>query len=218
MDKIDFRTSLKALYAPKTGQFTEIIVPPMHYLMIDGIGDPAVSKDYQSAVEALYSVAYPLKFMSKKEPGKDYAVPPLEGLWWADDMHDFVNSRRDRWRWTMMIMLPDWISAGMIEKAKSDASAKKGNPAIAAIRSEMLDEGLCLQIMHVGSYAEEAPVLKVLHEEFMPAKGFTYNGKHHEIYLGDPRKTAPEKLKTVLRQPVRKIQTLPRRAEEGSDF
>lgn len=205
MEKIDFKKTLKALYAPKTGTFTEIDVPPMNFLMIDGIGDPGKAQSYSEAVEALYSVAYTLKFMSKKTLEKDYTVPPLEGLWWADDMGAFVQGDRDHWRWTMMIMQPDWITEDMFQEAKSAAAKKKQLPALPLMRLEQYNEGRSLQIMHIGSYADEAPTLKSLHEKVMPEMGLTFNGKHHELYIGDPRKTAPEKLKTVLRQPVKPI-------------
>lgn len=203
LEKIDFRKSMRELYAPKHGAFSGVTVPPMNFLMIDGKGDPGKAQSYTEAVEALYSVAYTLKFMSKKQLERDYVVPPLEGLWWADDMAAFVKGDRASWRWTMMIMQPDWITGEMVEEARTAAAAKKALPAIPLMRFERFDEGFCLQTMHIGSYADEAPVLKKLHEEVMPTRGMAFNGKHHEIYIGDPRKTVPDKLKTVLRQPVR---------------
>jgi hypothetical protein len=204
MEKIDFKKLLKHLYQPRTGEFSLVDVPAMNFLMVDGHGDPNVATAYIEAVEALYSVSYALKFMSKKELERDYAVNPLEGLWWSDDIQSFVDRRKDAWDWTMMIMQPDWITAEMVEQARSDAARKKTLPAFARLRFEAYDEGTSLQIMHVGSYDDEGPVLKRLHHEVMPAGGYIFNGKHHEIYIGDPRKTAPEKLKTVLRQPVKK--------------
>lgn len=203
MDKIDFKKTLKALYAPPKGKFTEVDVPELAYLMVDGKGDPGKAQEYFDAVQTLYSVAYPLKFASKKELGRDYAVPPLEGIWWADDMSAFVSGDRDQWRWTMMIMVPDWIDAKLVERVVEEARAKKAPPAIDKLRLERLAEGRSVQIMHIGPYSEEGPVLARLHHEYMPEHGLAFNGNHHEIYLGDPRRTAPEKLKTVLRQPVR---------------
>ncbi len=203
MEKIDFKKTLKHLYAPPKGKFTEVDVPEMNYLMIDGMGDPGKAQDYFDAVQTLYSVAYPLKFKSKQQLGRDYAVPPLEGLWWADDMAAFVSGDRDHWHWTMMIMTPDWIDAAMVDAVKDEVAKKKAPPAISKLRLEPLAEGRSVQIMHIGPYSEEAPVLSRLHSDYMPEHGLIFNGKHHEIYLGDPRKTAPEKLKTVLRQPVR---------------
>ena len=180
-------------------------VPPLQFLMIDGHGDPNTAPAYQQAVEALYGVSYKLKFASKRAAEKDYVVMPLEGLWWADDMETFTV-RRDKssWDWTMMIMQPPWIDAEMVAEAARQAGKSKDLPALSRLRFEPYHEGLAAQIMHVGSYDDEAPVLARMHAEFIPGHGYVENGKHHEIYLGDPRKVAPDKLKTVLRQPVRR--------------
>lgn len=178
-------------------------MPSMHYLMVDGSGNPNTAPEYRDAVEALYSVSYPLKFASKNELGRDYVVPPLEGLWWATDMAAFTLGRKDDWLWTMMIMVPDWIPLEMIERLMDVARSKKSLPGLARIRAETVTEGHSVQIMHIGSYADEAPVLAELHNEYMPQHRLGFNGKHHEIYISDPRKTAPEKLKTILRQPVK---------------
>jgi hypothetical protein len=133
-------------------------------------------------------------------------VPPLEGLWWAENMEAFTSQLdKNRWDWTMMILQPDWITPKMVEAAVQEVEKKKGLPALVKLRLETLDEGLCVQIMHTGSYDDEAPILAQLHSEFIPRHGYEETGKHHEIYLSDPRKMAPEKLKTVLRQPVRKV-------------
>lgn len=196
MEKIDFRKELKELYSPSSKAFSEIVVPPMNFLMVDGKGDPNTCKEYAQAIEALYSVAYTLKFASKKELGKDYTVPPLEGLWWADDMSDFMNAKKSKWRWTAMIMTPKWITPAMFASAVEAVREKKDPPALALLRLERFDEGRSVQIMHIGPYAEEGPVISRLHE-LVP------NGKHHEIYLSDPRKTQAAKLKTVIRQPVK---------------
>ncbi|MGO4834501.1 GyrI-like domain-containing protein, partial [Rhizobiaceae sp. 2RAB30] len=202
MDKTDFRKALKALYNPPSARFELIDVPPLTYFMVDGRGDPNTAPAYAEAVEALYAASYTLKFMSKAELSRDYVVPPLEGLWWADDMTTFVSRQKAEWSWTMMIMIPDFIDRATAERAIEAAVRKKGLPALGLVRVERLEEGRCVQIMHVGSYDEEGPVLKRLHEEFLPGNGLVESGHHHEIYLGDPRKTASEKLKTVLRQPV----------------
>lgn len=202
MEKTDVRKQLKALYNPSSNRFEIIDVPPLAYFMVDGSGDPNTSAAYAEAVEALYAASYTLKFMSKAALSRDYVVPPLEGLWWAEDMTTFVSREKGKWSWTMMIMIPDFIDHATAEQAIEAAAKKKGLPALGRVRVERLEEGRCVQIMHVGSYDEEGPVLKRLHEEFLPANGLTERGRHHEIYLGDPRKTAPEKLKTVLRQPV----------------
>ena len=201
MDKVDFKKTMKALWQPPTGRFTVVDVPPMQFVKVDGHGDPNTAPAYKGAVEWLYSVSYPLKFMSKKELGRDYAVMPLEGLWWAQDMSTFLTRDKAAWSWTMMIMQPEWITQAMFEAAVDKAKAKFGAPP-ETLRLEAYDEGLSVQVMHIGSYDDEGPVLRRLHEEFLPENGLAETGHHHEIYISDPRKTAPEKLKTVLRQPV----------------
>jgi hypothetical protein len=203
--KIDFKKEFKHLYRPSTKEFVVVDVPPLQFLMVDGRGDPNTAQEYKDAIEALYPVAYKLKFMSKKELEKDYVVLPLEGLWWAEDMEAFTR-RRDKslWNWTMMIMQPEWITQEMFEEALRQVE-KKGLPALSKVRLETYHEGLSVQIMHIGPYDDEGPTLHRMHHEFVPQNGLEMSGTHHEIYLSDFRKVAPEKLKTVLRQPVRKI-------------
>jgi hypothetical protein len=203
--KIDFKKEFKHLYQPSNKEFVVVDVPPMQFLMVDGRGDPNTAQEYKDAIEALYPVAYKLKFMSKKELEKDYVVLPLEGLWWAEDMEAFTT-RRDKslWHWTMMIMQPEWITQEMFEEALRQVE-KKDLPALSKVRLETYHEGLSVQIMHIGSYDDEGPTLHRMHHEFVPQNGLEMSGTHHEIYLSDFRKVAPEKLKTVLRQPVRKI-------------
>ena len=195
---------MKALWQPPVGRFTIVDVPKMQFAMVDGKGDPNVSEDYKAAVQWLYGVSYALKFASKRELGRDYTVAPLEGLWWADDMADFVRGDKSRRQWTMMIMQPDWIARPMFDAAVARAREKLGTPP-PGLRLEDYDEGLAVQVMHVGPYSAEGPTLARLHGEFLPANGLKESGRHHEIYIGDPRRTAPEKLKTVLRQPVRRL-------------
>jgi hypothetical protein len=205
MSKIDFKKELKHLYRPTAKEFVVVDVPPMNFLMIDGHGDPNTAQEYQDAVEALYAVSYKLKFTSKKELGKDYVVPPLEGLWWAEDMETFTTKRdKSTWDWTMMVMQPEWITQEMVGEAAKQVE-KKGLPALSKLHLETYHEGLAVQILHIGSYDDEGPTIAKMHHQFMPENGYEPAGKHHEIYLSDPRKVAPEKLKTVLRQPVRKI-------------
>lgn len=201
MDKIDFKNELKHLYRPSSEKFVVVDVPPMQFLMVDGHGDPNTAQTYQDALEALYAVAYKLKFLSKRQLEKDYVVLPLEGLWWAEDMASFTV-RRDKsaWDWTMMIMQPEWITREMFEEAVRQVAKAKNPAALSKLRLETYREGLSVQILHVGSYDDEAPTLHRLHHEFIPQNGYEMAGKHHEIYLSD---LAPEKLKTVLRQPVR---------------
>ncbi len=202
MDKIDFKKALKTLYDAPKGRFAKVDVPMLRYVMVDGEGDPNTAPAYKAAIEWLYPVSYAMKFASKRELGKDYVVPPLEGLWWADDPADFVARRKDRWRWTMMIMVPDFVGPDLYEAALVKARTKLGEPPD-TLRLESLTEGLSLQTLHIGSYDDEGPVLAHLHDELMPAEQLDFNGRHHEIYLSDPRKTAPSKLKTILRQPVK---------------
>jgi hypothetical protein len=204
MPRTDFKKELKHLYNPPK-EFVVVDVPSMSFLMIDGHGDPNTAQEYQDALEALYTVAFKCKFASKKELGQDYVVPPLEGLWWAEDMQTFTIERdKSTWDWTMMIMQPEWISQQMVEEAIQQVAKSKDLPALPKLRMEGYDEGLSVQIMHIGSYDDEGPIIARLHTEFLPRNGYVEAGKHHEIYLSDPRRTAPEKLKTVLRQPVKK--------------
>ena len=201
MSKIDFKKSLRHLYSASTKDFEIVDVPVMQFIQVDGLGSPE-SDAYRNAIEWLYATSYPIKFISKKESDRDYVVPPLEGLWWADNMDVFVSGERDLWQWTMMIMQPDWVTKEMYESGLDKASKKLGS-APDSIRMESFAEGTSAQIMHVGPYSAEAPTISRLHLEYLPANALVENGHHHEIYLGDPRRTAPEKLKTILRQPVR---------------
>lgn len=203
MEKTDFKKALPALYNPKNEEWEDIEVPVMNFLMIDGAGNPNTAKAYALAVESLYSVAYPLKFMSKRELERDYVVPPLEGLWYADDPGVFERFDKDSYKWTMMLMQPEWITGDMVARALKVAQEKKPELPYDAVRFEPYHEGRSLQLLHVGSYDDEAPKLHRLHHELMPSLGLSFNGHHHEIYLGDPRKVAPKKLRTILRQPVR---------------
>lgn len=204
MEKIDVRRTMKALYAPANREFAPIVVPAIRFVMIDGAGDPNTHPDYARAVQWLYAVSYSAKFAVKTSRAVDYVVPPLEGLWYSDDPGDFVARRKDKWRWTAMIMLPEWVDAEIQATAQAKAAAKLGT-APESLRVAVLDEGLCLQALHIGSYDDESPILADLHDRLMPEMGFDFAGPHHEIYLSDPRRTAPEKLRTILRQPVRPV-------------
>lgn len=200
--KSDIKRERKDLYAPTKKAFSIVDVPPMQFLMADGCGNPNSSQDYKDIIEALYTVSYGVKFASKKITDKDYVVRPLEGLWWAEDWNDFSNGVKDRWQWTMMIGQPDWIDESQILETIAVQRKKKILPAIDSLRFETLYEGQCVQILHVGPYDDEGPTLQKLHKEFLPQHGLEATGKHHEIYLSDARKTPPDKLKTILRQPV----------------
>lgn len=204
-DKIDFKKSLDE-YRSKAGEFRVLQVPAAQYLMIDGAGDPNTSDAYQQALQTLYPVAYKLKFASKAQ-GRDYVVPPLEGLWWAEDMAVFTERRdKSKWSWTMMLMAPAWLTGADFAQALEATQEKKQLPCPGRIRMETLHEGQCVQTLHIGPYDDEAGILATMHHEFIPAQGLRMTGKHHEIYLGDPRKVAPEKLRTILRQPVEPLQ------------
>ena len=198
-DKLDWKKDLKSLYSPPSAPAT-VVVPPMRYLMLDGHGDPNHSAHYQAVLQALFSLAYTLKFAIKKAEGVDYAVYPAEGLWWVADMRLFTVAAKDDWDWTMMIAQPEVVTPAWVEESRADALKKKGLPLIESVRFETYDEGCCAQIMHTGPFAEEGPNIARLHA-FIAAQGGSLAGKHHEIYLSDMRRTAPEKLKTVIRQP-----------------
>jgi len=208
MAPFDLIKQHKSLYAPSAKHPAIVEVPEFAFLMVDGRGDPNTSEAYQQALEALYSVSYTLKFSLKKADAKrDFKVAPLEGLWWADEAAPSMaelQRDRDAWNWTMMIAVPDEVAAEAVAAAADAAAHKRELPAAALPRLERLEEGLAAQIMHVGPYAEEAPTIELLHD-FVAAQGYELQGRHHEVYLGDPRRTAPERLKTVLRHPVREV-------------
>ena len=200
--KVDFKKTLDA-YRAKRGEFRILDVPPMQYLMIDGHGDPNTTPDYADAISALYPLAYKLKFASKLELGRDYAVMPLEGLWTADDPASFTTARdKSRWRWTLLIMQPDWITTAMFDAALERVGAKDAPRRLADVRLETLAEGRGVQTLHLGPFDDEGPTLARMHDEFIPEHGLRMTGPHHEIYLSDLRRVEPAKLRTILRQPV----------------
>lgn len=201
--KVDFKQTLDG-YLAKRGEFRLLDVPEHSYLAVDGRGDPNVAPEYAAALAALYPVAYTLKFASKRELGRDYVVPPLEGLWWADDMAAFTASRdKSRWSWTMLLLVPEWLGDAAVAAALEAVGEKAPPSRLGDVELRTLSEGSCVQTLHVGSYDDEAPVLARMHDEFMPARGLAFAGTHHEIYLSDPRRAAPDRLRTILRQPVR---------------
>ncbi|WP_067474732.1 GyrI-like domain-containing protein [Actinomadura hibisca] len=203
MTRYDIKRELKPYYAPKNADWALVDVPEQQFLAIDGHGDPNTSTDYARAVEALYAVAYTVKFASKRDLDRDFVVGPLEGLWWSDRPEVFTARAKDEWSWRMLISQPDWITEEHIDDARKTALAKKGLPAIADVRREVLHEGTSAQLLHVGPYDDEGPALARLHDEYLAANKLRMSGLHHEIYLSDQRRTEPAKLKTVLRQPVR---------------
>ncbi|TQV81201.1 hypothetical protein FKG94_08835 [Exilibacterium tricleocarpae] len=201
MSKIDYKKELKELYRPSAKQVVEVHVPAMNFLMVDGKGEPG-SKDYTDAVAALFSVAYTLKFMIKQgEQAIDYGVLPLEGLWWAEDMSDFVKGNKSNWIWKLMIMQPELITDKLVQTAASQVAEKKDLPALEKVRFESFSEGRAAQTLHVGPFSQEGPTVERVHE-FIRESGAELAGKHHEIYLTDIRRAAPENWKTVIRQPM----------------
>lgn len=202
MEKVDFKKTLVS-YQAQRGRFQLVDVPDLQYLVIEGHGDPNTSPAFAEAIEALYPVAYKLKFASKQDVGRDYVVPPLEGLWWADDMGSFT-ARRDkaRWDWTLMLMVPQWIDQATFTTAVEQAGVKRRPTRLDDVRLEALSEGRCVQTLHVGSFDDEVDTLRRMHDEFIPGRRLRMVGKHHEIYLSDFRRVAPAKQRTILRQPV----------------
>ena len=200
--KIDLKREWKELYAP--GREPVIVdVPELAFLMIDGRGDPNTAPEYRAAIEALYSVAYTIKFAIKRGPAAlDYVVMPLEGLWWTPDMSRFSVEDKSAWSWTAMMAQPDHVTEAIVGEAVAQAARKKPLPEAPKLRLERFAEGLAAQVMYLGPYAAEGPTIERLHA-FIAEQGYERAGKHHEIYLGDPRRTEPAKLKTVIRQPMR---------------
>ena len=202
MEKIDYKKELKHLYRPSAKNVGIIDVPKMNFLMIDGEGDPNTSQSFEDAISALYPLSYTLKFMVKRGAiGIDYGVLPLEGLWWADDMSSFTEGKKDKWKWTLMIMQPDLITEGMVQEAIEQVKVKMNPVSLPLVRFESFKEGTAAQIMHIGPFSEEGPTIEKVHS-YIKGNGQKLTGKHHEIYLSDIRRAAPEKWKTVIRQPM----------------
>lgn len=200
MEKLDLRKELKHLYQASAKTVVEVQVPAFTFLMIDGQGDPGTSAEYTEAVEALFSVSYTARFSLKKAGGQDYAVMPLEGLWWADDHSAFTRNDRQAWRWTMMILQPDCVSQAQLEQAMEEAARRKALPGISRLRIERFEEGRCAQLLHVGPFTTEGPGIERVHA-FIEERG-RLRGKHHEIYLSDIRRADPSRWKTIIRQPL----------------
>lgn len=204
MKKIDYKKELKQFYGASAKKVEVVEVPQMNFLMIDGEGDPNTSKAFQDAVEALFSISYTLKFMIKKgKEAIDYGVLPLEGLWWAEDISQFKTQlKKNNWKWTLMIMQPKYITAKLVNEAIEEMKKKKDLTALSKIRFEAFSEGKAAQTMHIGPFSEEGPTIQKVHDYIGEMK-FKLSGKHHEIYLSDIRKAAPEKWKTIIRQPMK---------------
>ncbi len=202
MTKIDFKKTLKDLYSPSAKAVVEVVVPAMNYIMVDGTGDPNDQTMFQPRVEALYSLSYNLKFAGKGQLGQDYTVMPVEGLWWVEGNLpvDPTTSDRNTWKWTLMVMQPDFITQAMFDAAVEAVRAKKNPTLLDDCRFERYDEGRSAQTLHIGPYSAEKPTIDCVHA-YIQKQGGKPTLKHHEIYLSDARKAAPEKMRTVIRQP-----------------
>ena len=201
MASIDLKKVYREHYTARVGKPALVEVPPRPFLMIDGAGDPNTSQEYADAVSALYPLSYGLRAAIKKETGDGYTVMPLEGLWWADDMANFSVDDKSDWKWTMMICQPEPATADLAAMLIPEVTAKKSLVSGHRVRFDVYEEGRAAQVMHIGPYADEAPTIAMLHQ-FIEDQGLVRSGLHHEIYLGDPRKSDPAKLKTIIRQPV----------------
>jgi hypothetical protein len=178
-------------------------VPPLTFLCLDGHGDPNTSASYAAVIQALYSMSYAAKFAVKKAGGPDFRVAPLEGLWWAEDLRTFQTGAKEGWSWTMMIRQPPAVTAELCARLATELAQKRPIAIAQSPGLTTFEEGPAAQVMHVGPYATEGPTIARLHD-FIRDQGFTFDGlrhKHHEIYLGDPRRAAPERLRTIIRQP-----------------
>ena len=200
--KLDYQKTFKQLYRPPLEPVI-VDVPPLNYLMLDGHGDPNTSQEYQQAVPILFQFAYALKFAVKKSLGIDYGVLPLEGLWWVEKLDELDMIDRRNWLWTSMIMQPEHVTPELVEELRPQVLKKSGLPAVTRVRYERYTEGCVVQMKHVGHFSTEMPNVERMHA-FARSQGYQLRGKHHEIYISDFRRTAPERLQTVLRQPVEK--------------
>jgi hypothetical protein len=202
MEKLDLKKQWKPLYEAKAGAIVTVDVPPLKFLMVDGQGDPNTAQSYIDAIETLYSLSYTLKFMVKKGPRDlDYGVMPLEGLWWADDPSVFHQADKSGWKWTAMIAQPEFITQADVDTASEDVRKKKNPASLDRARFETYAEGPAAQTLYIGPYSAEGPTIQRIHDSIHTA-GKQLRGKHHEIYLSDPRRTASDKLKTIIRQPM----------------
>lgn len=198
----DVKRARRTLYSARTGRVDVVEVPPLWFLAADGHGDPNSSEDYRVVLEALYTTSYAVRAVTKSELGRVHTVGPLEGLWYADDLGAFTARDKDAWSWTMMIWQPEWVTPEMIATAVERVTTTKPHVAVDRVRFTEFAEGLSVQTLHIGSYDDEGPTIARLHDEFIPSKGLAASGHHHEIYLSDARRTAPCRLRTILRQPV----------------
>lgn len=196
----DVKRERRELYTARAGVFSLVDVPPLRFLAVDGAGDPNTSADYADAVSALYTASYAVRAAARAELGRVHVVGPLEGLWSAEDLAAFRTRDKHAWQWTLMIVQPDWTTPALVAAAL--AAVRRPGPVLERVRFEPYEEGRSVQVLHVGSYDDEGPVLARLHDEHLPAHGLVPTGRHHEVYLSDPRRVEPARLRTILRQPV----------------
>lgn len=199
---VDVRTQRPHLYRASRGEWAEVVVPALPYLAVDGQGDPNTAPAYGDAVSALYTVGYSIRSALRSRTGDTFTVGPLEGLWTSEDPTAFTDRRKDEWHWTMLIPLPDQVASNDIASGLDTAARKRPDRRVDLVEHRGLEEGRSLQILHIGPYDEEGPTLDRLHREVMPRLGAVFSGAHHEIYLNDPRRSAPDRLRTILRQPI----------------
>lgn len=203
MAKKDLKAELKELYFPSSNNVSEVDVPQMMFATVDGQGNPNEAKAFQEALQALYGVSYTLMFSLKKAKLADYTVMPLEALWWTHADGRFDLDAKEEWKWTAMLLQPEVVTQARFQDAVAQLKEKRDSPAVSKLRLEPFHEGRAAQILHIGPYSAERPTIERVHN-YIREHGYKLSGKHHEIYLGDPRRAAPEKLKTVVRQPMRK--------------
>jgi len=201
--KFDLKKEFPQFYSASAKNIEQIAVPEMNFFMIDGRGDPNKSEDFKNAIECLYAVSYALKMkvVKHQDLSKDYVVPPLEGLWFMDQMDKWTMENKNEWDWTIMIRIPDFVPPEQIALAIKLTKEGKNPEFLPKLRVERYHEGEAIQLMHLGPYDDEPPNIARLHD-YASKKGFHLHGKHHEIYLSDPRKADPGKMKTILRQPI----------------
>lgn len=204
MEKRDLKKEHRNMFSPKKGVFSIIEIPQLKYITIEGEGNPNIAESFSKSTEALYTIAYGIKF-AMKESGDDFTVMPLEGLWYCDNMSKFSEDNKDEWKWKLMILQSELVEQEIFENARIKGITKKTElkEYLEEVKLEKYTEGLSVQTMYVGAYKDEAPVIREMHK-FIGENGYELAGLHHEIYIGDPRKTEAAKLKTILRQPMRK--------------
>jgi len=203
MEKIDLKKKLANLYGYKKTEPALLDVPSLKFVQFDGHGNPNNNPMFEEAMQVVYTMAYGIKFKIKSKFNKDYTVMPPEGLWCADDMTAYNELRKDEWKWTIGILIPDEVTPEIFEEVKGETIKKKKLESLKKARFDVMNEGKCAQILHLGPYADEQPTIAKLHK-FIFDSGYHLTGRHREIYLSDPRRCAPEKMKTIIRQPIRK--------------